>query len=213
MGSNSNQTSQELNKSLYYQGRILKVRNRKLLYDEVLGALKETTVILFLDFFHDVCIDLSEEHKKLPGTTSFSQIPKVLASLYWVDCGMLYLHTFLFYKSQNAMSKKFGIPRSSVQSVLKFMEEKVRISAVFLIFQCAPFSEAYLSPFSYERRLEFTQDMINHGEMDPKYKRITLSMDGTHNLVEIHKNNPEGKHWSYKMKDSAYNILVCFFFL
>lgn len=63
-----------------------------------------------------------------------------------------------------------------------------------------------------------TQMMIDKGEMDPKYKmvcsfllynfiKITLSMDGTHNLCKKIEGR-EDKMWSYKLKNIAYNILV-----
>ena len=49
--------------------------------------------------------------------------------------------------------------------------------------------------------------MIEEGEMNSKYKLITLSMDGTHNLIQVAKSNSQ-KWYSYKLKDCAYNILV-----
>ncbi len=60
--------------------------------------------------------------------------------------------------------------------------------------------------------------MIQKGEMDEKYKlvsnflqvlilKITYSMDGTHNLIQKDKKRKEHLY-SYKLKDTAYNILV-----
>ncbi len=43
--------------------------------------------------------------------------------------------------------------------------------------------------------------------MDPKYKLVTLLLDETHNLCEVGGIDTH-KFWSYKLKDSAYNILV-----
>ena len=53
-----------------------------------------------------------------------------------------------------------------------------------------------------------TQHMIDIGEMDIKYKLVTLSMDGTHNLKDKGTNTPSSQMYSYKLKDLAYNILV-----
>lgn len=53
--------------------------------------------------------------------------------------------------------------------------------------------------------------MVNRGEMDPKFDIVTLSMDGTHNLIRKLKDKlGPGNTWSYKLKDSAYNVLVIF---
>jgi len=49
--------------------------------------------------------------------------------------------------------------------------------------------------------------MIEKGEMDEKYKLVTVSLDGTHNLITKAKKKDK-KLWSYKLKDLAYNILV-----
>ena len=48
--------------------------------------------------------------------------------------------------------------------------------------------------------------MIHSGEMDNKYQLVTLSFDGTHNLIRKLDNFDKG--YSYKLKDWAYNILA-----
>lgn len=50
--------------------------------------------------------------------------------------------------------------------------------------------------------------MIDMGEMDPKFKYVTLSLDGTHNLIQKLKKSQLEALRSYKLKDNAYNVLV-----
>lgn len=48
--------------------------------------------------------------------------------------------------------------------------------------------------------------MIEEGEMDEKYKMVTVSFDATHRLSN---RKPQSQElWSYKLKDFAYNIMV-----
>jgi hypothetical protein len=51
--------------------------------------------------------------------------------------------------------------------------------------------------------------MIEKGEMNKEFDIITLSMDATHNLIQLAKQEKSKKWWSYKLKDWAYNVMVC----
>lgn len=63
--------------------------------------------------------------------------------------------------------------------------------------------------------------MIDKGEMDANYDlvnkfnfivynfKVTYSMDGTHNLINRSKERKDNL-FSYKLKDTAYNILVSY---
>ena len=51
--------------------------------------------------------------------------------------------------------------------------------------------------------------MIEEKKINSKYKLITLSINRTHNLIQVAKSNSQ-KWYSYKLKDCAYNILVTF---
>lgn len=69
------------------------------------------------------------------------------------------------------------------------------------------FWKLYLVSFDYETRRQFTNEMIHKGEVDEKYDTVTLSIDGTHNLIRRSKSHSQ-QLYSYKTKDTAYNILV-----
>jgi hypothetical protein len=66
------------------------------------------------------------------------------------------------------------------------------------------FWPTYLTPFDYTYRRQLTQQMIDKGEMDKKYEMVTLSMDGTHRLIEQSEKHPTSNLQSYKLKDCAY---------
>ena len=78
------------------------------------------------------------------------------------------------------------------------------------------FAEKYLTSFSYEIRRKLNNKMLSSGELDLKYEIVTLSIDGTHNLIrKLLKNNffpkfdeNQNEFRSYKLKDDAYNVLV-----
>ena len=66
----------------------------------------------------------------------------------------------------------------------------------------------FLVTFDYKTRKEITQKMIESGEMDQKYSLVTMSMDGTHRLMQLQNIFPSDFQYSWKLKDIAYNMLV-----
>ncbi len=69
--------------------------------------------------------------------------------------------------------------------------------------QAASFASIYLHNFSpvvedsYSLCLELTRRVIDDGEMDEKYKRVTLSMDGTHRLSQVRNEHGATRDKSY----------------
>ena len=52
----------------HYKGRVLRPKAWHLLHSEVFECLKRTTVVLFLMWFHEMClIELESDPKRLPG--------------------------------------------------------------------------------------------------------------------------------------------------
>ena len=70
------------------------------------------------------------------------------------------------------------------------------------------FGDDFIQSFTYKERIEFTNQMIETNQMDRKYDLVTFGLDGTH--CPIWKKGRENykKLYSYKKKDTGYNILV-----
>ena len=75
-------------------------------------------------------------------------------------------------------------------------------------YQTENFWPKCLITFDYETRLKISNEMIKSGEMDEKYSLVTMSMDGTHHLMQLQSQYPSDSQYSYKLKDIAYNMLV-----
>ena len=70
------------------------------------------------------------------------------------------------------------------------------------------FSDKFIKNFDYDFRRELTQHMISKGEIDEKYHLVTFGLDGTHCPIWQKWYEDEKKMYSYKLKDSGYNILT-----
>ena len=89
-----------------------------------------------------------------------------------VDIVMLFLVYVLDYDSQNVLEKKYKVPDATAGRVITWMIKKLKlINTIFT--KC----------LTYEQRLKVTEDYISTGEMDGKYARITVSIDGTHTTL------------------------------
>jgi len=69
----------------------------------------------------------------------------------------------------------------------------------------------FLLTFDYKSRKEITQKVIESGEMDQKYSLVTMSMNGTHRLMQLQSMFSSDSQYSWKLKDIAYNMLVIIF--
>ena len=88
--------------------------------------------------------------------------------MYWVDIVMLFMVYVLDYDSQNVLEKKYKVPHATAGRVITWMIKKLKlINTIFT--KC----------LTHEQRLKVTEDYISTGEMDGKYARITVSIDGT----------------------------------
>ena len=76
--------------------------------------------------------------------------------------------------------------------------------------QFSAFPEMFLSIFTAAVRQELTKKMLDSGEMDQNFRSITISFDGTHRLWTKTPSYREPNDWSYKLKDSGYNVMVLF---
>jgi hypothetical protein len=124
---------------------------------------------------------------------------RIPCSMYWVDIVFLYCFHLLEYDSYNQLEKKYEIPHSTAQSVIKFM-----------IFKTEFINKRFTDPHDYERRFQVTKNYIVSGEMDKKYSRITVSIDATHRLWNRDHSKIAKKplyDWSYKLKEFGYNVL------
>jgi len=55
----------------HYKGRVLRPKKWKEIQSEVVGKLQAHTVLLFLDFFYQKCLELLDNNERLPGTIFF----------------------------------------------------------------------------------------------------------------------------------------------
>jgi hypothetical protein len=85
----------------YYQGRVLRVNKWKKLYKHVLQVLQKHTVLLFLQWFYFYLVEYLQvdSGRNLLGKVCIFLY--IVASYYWVDCGVLYLIWLIKYYLQS----------------------------------------------------------------------------------------------------------------
>ena len=144
-----------------YRGRIKRLEKWKEILTVVVQKLSKLVVICMLDVARERIFRKVEFPDRIP------------CSMYWVDIVMLFLVYVLDYDSQNVLEKKYKVPHATAGRVITWMIKKLKlINTIFT--KC----------LTYEQRLKVTEDYISTGEMDGKYARITVSIDGTHRLWE-----------------------------
>jgi len=77
----------------------------------------------------------------------------------------------------------------------------------FIIKLLKGFDHDYINPGSLEQRLDISREY-----MDSQYRRMAVIMDATHTPVVKPFNSSFKDYWSYKLKTSAVNTLVCIFY-
>ena len=77
----------------------------------------------------------------------------------------------------------------------------------FIIKLLKGFDHDYINPGSLEQRPDISREY-----MDSQCRRMTVIMEATHTPVVKPFNSSFKDYWSYKLKTSAVNTLVCIFY-
>ena len=123
----------EQKSSYYYRGRAIRMVKHQLIIAEVKEQLGTVVPIIFCAEFRETIRSTWDEK------TSHS----IGASIYWVDVYFLYLHWFLFYKSQKSYQKKYSIPQATVGEVIEYMCKKVNNEHILLTLRCVIFGRNF----------------------------------------------------------------------
>ena len=190
---------------LYFRGRChrIKLENRKKIYDDLERVLGKQTLILFL-----------EHSKKLLLKHYESKKIKVAGSMYWIDACFLFLHWMHNYLSFGAYERIYAIPHATVYLVVRFFINLVRkfnfrkLNNFFFKLSSNNFADTYIQAFDYKFCDEITLKMIDAGKMDKEFYGVTFGLDCTHCPIWKKHYEDEKKLYSYKLKDSGYNVLV-----
>lgn len=79
------------------------------------------------------------------------------------------------------------------------------LSCIKLVFRFIKgFYKNYFDPHTFEERLDISQM-----HLPPEYSSITVLMDCVHNPIVSPASENSMKYFSYKLKGSALNTLVC----
>lgn len=94
-----------------FTGRRYSLEGFTRIRDQVLQALSETTVLVVLREFKNIC--------------SENKIYSISGSIYWIHAIFLFLHWLLFYPPFEAYKKEYKIASTTANNTISFILGKV----------------------------------------------------------------------------------------